>query len=65
LPGSVASAVGPFSALSRRWKALSTAWPREADGTQVKPKRAIHEADIGDLFETVEVAKSDKDGKAM
>jgi hypothetical protein len=25
---------------------------------------AIHEADIGDFFETVEVAKSDKDGKA-
>src|SRR5271169_4347015 len=25
---------------------------------------AIHEADIGDLFETVEVAKSDQDGKA-
>jgi hypothetical protein len=24
---------------------------------------AIHEADIGDFFETVEVAKSDKDGK--
>ena len=24
----------------------------------------IHEADIGDFFETVEVAKSDKDGKA-
>jgi len=25
---------------------------------------AIHEADIGDFFETVEAAKSDKDGKA-
>jgi hypothetical protein len=25
---------------------------------------AIHEADIGDFFETVEVVKSDKDGKA-
>ena len=25
---------------------------------------AIHEADIGDFFETVEIAKSDKDGKA-
>jgi len=26
---------------------------------------AIHEADIGDFFESVEVAKSDKDGKAV
>ena len=25
---------------------------------------AVHEADIGDFFETVEVARSDKDGKA-
>ena len=33
---SAASAPAPFSALSRRWKALSPAWPREADSTQMK-----------------------------
>jgi DNA invertase Pin-like site-specific DNA recombinase len=36
---SAASAPARCSALSRRWKALSSARPREADGTQMKPKR--------------------------
>ena len=47
-------------AAEKKQKQISAWGPRSIE----EALWAVHEADIGDFFETVEVAKSDKDGQA-